>query len=508
MFWADKIAEELKNRKFKLEWVDDMKTPSGKIHVGALRGVVIHDLAYRALKDRGVNAKYTYIFDNHDPMDGLPVYLDQEKYAQYLGMPLFKVPSPVEGYANYADYYAQDFMKVFTSIGCHPEILWSTDLYKSGKMNDLIRLCLDRRDEIKKIYEEMYSNKLSDKWYPFQIYCTSCGKVSTTQVTEWDGQEVGFICHKDKLEWTQGCGFEGRANPFSDENEIRGKLPWKIEWSAKWKALGITVEGAGKDHMSRGGSHDLTSIICERIFGYPVPYPIPYEFFLVGGKKMSSSKGLGSSAAEMLEILPPEILRFLMVRTKMSQAINFDPNQSDTIPSLFDEYQQNSEAYFNKEENDYARIFELSQVGEIKRPPSIRFLTLTQWVQMPNMEEEIKKQELSEWAKYARVWVERFAPEKDKFMVQKELPDISVLSFEQKKYLESLIYLFENEISAEDLQIAIYNKSKEMEIRSIDAFKAIYTAFLGKDHGPKAAWLLQSLDRGFVIERLKQASNG
>ena len=192
MFWADKIAEEIKNRKFQLEWVDDMKTPSGKIHVGALRGVVIHDLAHRALKDRGVNAKYTYIFDNHDPMDGLPVYLDQEKYAQYLGMPLFKVPSPVEGYSNYADYYAQDFMKVFTSIGCHPEILWSTDLYKSGKMNDLIRLCLDRRDEIKKIYEEMYSNKLSDKWYPFQIYCTSCGKVSTTQVTDWDGQEVSF----------------------------------------------------------------------------------------------------------------------------------------------------------------------------------------------------------------------------------------------------------------------------------------------------------------------------
>ncbi len=44
MFWADKVASELKERKKPLEWVDDMKTPSGRVHVGALFGVVFHDL--------------------------------------------------------------------------------------------------------------------------------------------------------------------------------------------------------------------------------------------------------------------------------------------------------------------------------------------------------------------------------------------------------------------------------------------------------------------------------
>ncbi len=502
MFWADKIANELKERNLPLEWVDDMKTPSGKIHVGALRGVVIHDLAFKALRDIGVNTKYTYIFDNHDPMDGLPVYLDQEVYSKYLGLPLYKVPSPVEGYENYADYYAKDFIDVFTKIGCNPEILWSTDLYKSGKMNDLIRLCLDKRDEIKEVYEEMYSNKLKDDWYPFQVYCTNCGKVSTTQVTGWDGNEITFTCHVDRLDWTKGCGTTGTTSPFSDENEIRGKLPWKIEWSAKWKVLGITVEGAGKDHMSRGGSHDLTSIICDKIFNYPVPYPIPYEFFLVGGKKMSSSKGRGFSASEMLDILPPELLRFVMVRTKMTQAIEFDPNNPDTIPSLFDEYQEAANCYFEKDGSDLARIFELSQIGETVMPPSLRFKILAQWVQMPNMEEEIEKEGLSEWAKYARIWVERFAPESDKFLVQKELPDVSSLSESHKEYLKSLIELFEHELNPEELQTAIYEKSKEKELKSTDAFKAIYTAFLGKDHGPKAAWLLQSLDKEFVKKRL------
>ena len=506
MFWADKIAEEIKNRNYPLEWVDDMKTPSGKIHVGALRGVVIHDLAYKALLDAGVNSKYTYIFDNHDPMDGLPVYLDQEKFEKYLGLPLYKVPSPVEGYENYADYYAKDFIEVFTKIGCNPEILWSTDLYKSGKMNDLIRLSLDKRDEIRTIYEEMYSNKLKDDWYPFQVYCTNCGKVSTTQVTDWDGDEVTYICHVDRLDWTKGCGHSGKSSPFSDENEIRGKLPWKIEWSAKWKVLGVTVEGAGKDHMSKGGSHDLTSIVCKQIFNYEVPYPIPYEFFLIGGKKMSSSKGFGFSASEMLEILPPELLRFVMVRTKMSQAIEFDPANPDTIPSLFDEYQESAEAYTNKDGSDLARTFELSQVKSVNLPPKVRFRSLTQWVQMPNMEEEIKKEGLTEWAKFAKIWVERFAPEKDKFEVQANIPDTTSLSSEQKEYLKKLSTGFDDEKSPEEIQVFVYELSKSQGISSSDAFKAIYIAFLGKDHCPKAAWLLQSLDKDFVKERLQESS--
>ena len=62
MFWADKITQEIKKRKLPLEWVDDMKTPSGRIHVGALRGVVIHDLAYNALKEAGVKTKSYFEF--------------------------------------------------------------------------------------------------------------------------------------------------------------------------------------------------------------------------------------------------------------------------------------------------------------------------------------------------------------------------------------------------------------------------------------------------------------
>jgi len=507
MFWVDSVVAELRKRQLPLEWIDDAKTPSGRIHVGSLRGVVVHDLVYKALKSSGVKAKYTYIFDNHDPMDALPNYLPKEKFERYLGLPLFKVPSPEKGHNNYAEYYAFEFKNVFNEIGCNPEILWTADLYKSGKMNPLIKECLDKASEIRKIYAELYKKEIPKDWYPFQPYCPNCGKVSTTKVYDWDGQEVSFACEIDAVSWTMGCGFKGEISPFSVEGEIVGKLPWKVEWAARWKALGVTVEGAGEDHMSRGGSHDLASLICKRVINYSVPYALPYAFFLIGGRKMSSSKGRGSSASEMLEILPPELLRFLMVKTKISQQINFDPS-GDIIPKLFDEYQKAADAYFDKGDKDLARIFELSQIDEVKKPPSIRFSVLAQWVQMPNMDGSIKKEGLGGWAKYAKVWVERYAPESEKFLIQQSLPEsVKNLSDKQKEYLRKVSLELNKSWEPEDFQINLFEWAKELKLSSKDAFSAIYMPLLNKTYGPKAGWIILSLNREFVKNRFAEASD-
>jgi lysyl-tRNA synthetase class 1 len=313
------------------------------------------------------------------------------------------------------------------------------------------------------------------------------------------------VCGIDKVNWTKGCGFEGEMSPFSDKNGIAGKLPWKVEWAVKWKVVGITVEGAGKDHMSKGGSHDLADEICKRIINYPTPYPLGYEFFLIGGKKMSSSKGLGSSAAEMLDILPPELLRFLMVKTKLNRAIDFDPS-GETIPNLFDDYQKCADAYFEKTNEDQARIFELSQISDkIQKPPKIRFSVLTQWVQMPNMEGEIKKEGLEKWAKYAKNWIEKYAPESERFTIQKELPEeAKSLSKEQKQVLGKIANELGKKWDGEDFQTRIYELGKELGLNGKQTFAAIYLSLIGKDYGPKAAWLILSLEKDFVEKRFNE----
>jgi lysyl-tRNA synthetase class I len=38
------------------------------------------------------------------------------------------------------------------------------------------------------------------------------------------------------------------------------------------------------------------------------------------------------------------------------------------------------------------------------------------------------------------------------------------------------------------------------------AFAALYAAFLGRSNGPRAGWLLASLEPSFVLERLRAAS--
>lgn len=526
MFWADKIAKEIiESGKYKPYWVDDMKTPSGRIHVGSLRGVLIHELVWRAVKHVGKDVAFTYVFDDHDPMDELPHYLDEKKWSQYLGQPLFTVPAPDGQAENYAKYFADEFIGVFNKLGCQPKILWASDLYKTGQMNGGIKLCLDGADTIRGIYEDMYKKELPKDWYPFQVVCPHCSKESTTKVNDWNGEKVKFTCKVDAVVWTKGCGYTGEASPFSGNGKFAGKLSWKIEWPVKWKVIGVTVEGAGKDHMSAGGSHDIAKLVCEKVLKSTVPYPIAYEFFLIGGKKMSSSKGLGTSAKEISDIIPPYMGRFLFTRIDYREAIDFEPVGTMVIPDLFDEYDRCWQAYNTGSDENLSRIFEYSQIDKVPSKNSKffipRFRDIANYIQHPtvnlaNKFAEIKRSSLTieeleilkDRENYARIWVERYAPSEYRLHMSEKLPDeMSGLTQAQRKYLSRIVDLLKNDMTAEDLQLALYNLAKEMKLPTKDAFAAIYTAFLGKTHGPKAAWFLLQYPKDKVVRRLKEASS-
>ncbi len=517
MFWADSISLELKDKGPQL--VDDAKTPSGKIHVGALRGVIIHDLVYKALKEVGNKAIFTYIIDNFDPMDGLPSYLDQEKYTPEMGKPLKDVPSPDRSSESYADYYAHDFIKVLDKLGAKPDIIWMFDIYKKGLMNDYIKLALDNHEKIQKIYKDVSGSAKSKDWYPFSPVCDSCGKIGTTKTIGWDGKDITYICSPHLVEWAKGCSFEGKKSPFNGG----GKMPWKVEWPARMKALGVTVEGEGKDHASKGGSRDIANHLITEIFGGTPPYDIPYEHFLYGGKKMSSSKGIGASAEEVSNILPPEVLRFLMTRTRYSQAIDFDPAQEDTIPKLFDEYDRCSQIFWKKfaGEEELARAYELSQISKPQDVFVPRFSLLVNWVQMPNVDEldeasnlkgekltDEDKKAVQERIKYVKIWLEKFAPEEVKFSVLENLPEEAKnLSPKQKELLDKVVQLYRGPaLTAEDLQNKIYELGQELGLKGSESFQAVYLSLLGKTHGPKAGWLLHSLDKDLVIKRFKEVN--
>lgn len=523
--WVDVIVEDvLASRPADRYVVNDAKSPSGPIHVGSLRGVVLHDCVARALRDRGRPARFLYGFDDYDPMDGRPASLPEE-FDRYLGLPLSEIPSPDGDASSYARYFGLGFADVFRRLGSEPEIYWTSEMYKSGAFNEAIRIALDRADELIEIDREISGSRKVER-HPIQPVCENCGRIGTTVVTAWDGREVAYECRPDKVTWARGCGHRGRRSPFDGGS----KLQYKAEWAAKWWILQVSVEGAGKDHMTKGGSHDVAAAMCERVYDYRMPYPIPYEWFLVGGRKMSTSKGIGVAAGELVDILRPELARFLMVRPHYKQQINFDP-AGETIPTLYDEYDRAAAAYFGEAEGktaaetellrDHARTFYFSRIGgEQPRAYRMRFAKVAYLMQMPtvNVEavaakekgaplSEVDRTELERRMGDARRWLVTYAPEQYRFQVQPSLPPVA-LSSDQRRFLARLAGIVEERDgwSGEDLHAQVHALKGELALPAKEAFGAIYLALLGKPSGPQAGWFLASLDRAFVLTRLREAA--
>jgi lysyl-tRNA synthetase class 1 len=271
MFWADKIAQNAQENQV----VNDSKTPSGRVHVGSLRGVIIHDVIYRAIKRAGKSVKFLYGVDDYDALDTVPHYLDTETFKPYLGYPLCNVPSPENTASDYAKYFMGEFLEVFDYLGVKPEIYYLRDLYRTGRLNRYIDIFLKNAHLVREVYRDVSKSERAENWYPFQVICERCGKIATTVVTNYNGSEVFYSCKADATNWVEGCGHEGWISPF-DGN---GKLPWKVEWVAKWDLLGVTIEFAGKDHSQKGGSRDVANGICRKVLRKKLLFIPPMNLF-------------------------------------------------------------------------------------------------------------------------------------------------------------------------------------------------------------------------------------
>jgi lysyl-tRNA synthetase class 1 len=312
----------------------------------------------------------------------------------------------------------------------------------------------------------------------------------------------------------------------------RAKLPFNVDWAAKWSHFDITIEGCGKDLATKGGSRDRSDAVSREVFHREPPANVPYEFLNVGGRKMSTSKGSGAAAHEMADLLPPELIRFLFLRHKPRRALEFDP-EGDAIPGLFDEFDRVAAAAAGREVRgemppDPERIFRASLVDPLadveveaaRFRPAFRHLTLL--VQVPGTDlearvaaekgadlDDAERAVVAERAAVARAWLDGFAPERYQVSVREDLPaDVAGLSEVQGLFLSDLADGAEAELpaSGDAWQDLIYRCGQRRGVSSRDTFAAVYAAFLGRDNGPRAGWLLASLDAGFVAQRLLQAA--
>lgn len=527
MFWGDRIAGEVEKRyrdviaRGESLVIRDEKTTSGRVHVGSMRSAAMHGVVAEILAERGVKNSFFFELNDFDPMDGLPTYLDEKVYREHMGKPLYTIPSPDGKAENFAELYGREYLGVIEESGFYPEVSRASELYRSGRMNDVIRTALERGADIRRIYKETSGSEKGDDWLPLNVMCEECGKMGTTKVTSFDGEKVAYSCEPHMVEWAVGCGHSGTVSPF-DGN---AKLPWKVDWAAKFVVYGVHFEGAGKDHFTKGGSRYVADVISREVFGYEPPYGVANEFLLIGGKKMSSSKGSGSSAREIADLLPSHIFRLALFGSDIGRQVNFDP-EGDTIPILFDRYDTLAGKYFSGVRDDDTRLFELIHKPELRGSLTEAFLPrfsqIAFLVQMPhmNLEEEVAKMKglalteadmkvLEERSYFASRWLSVYAPEDFKFELQEDVPEVAThFSGEQKEALKKILEYIEskNTLDGQELHTMLHDVRKGMDIDAKAFFGAIYLSFLGKDSGPKAGWFLCVLDRDFLLKRLRVVS--
>ena len=527
MYWADELASAVDGPQI----VNDSKTPSGTVHVGSLRGPVILDVITRALRERGVTTTLLYGVDDMDPMDAQAL-LTPDAVEREMGRPLSQVPDQVgDCHASYARHHAQIFIDIFAGLGIRPDrYYWMSDIYPIGQVDPFIRTALDRADVVRDLYRRVSKVERPAGWLPISVVCPTCGKVGTTLARDWDGATVAFECLPEYVTWARGCGTTGRIAPFRGA----AKLPWNLEWAAQWSLFGVTIEPCGKDLATAGGSRDRSDALAREVFDREPPRNLAYEFLNIGGRKMSTSKGRGAAAHEIVEVVLPEQLRLLFLRPRLNQAIEFDPDGTDAIPRVFDEFDRLAAAAAGREVKgelpaDADRIFRyalLDPAADVaaeaaRYRPAFAHLALL--AQIPGVDVAARvaaekgsalsaeeRRILEERLAAVGGWLDSYAPERARIEIRRDAlpPQAAVLGEDQRVWLGALARAAAAAPppSGDAWQALIFEVAEAAALPAGRAFGALYVAFLGRTSGPRAGWLLASLEPGFVVGRLRAAA--
>jgi lysyl-tRNA synthetase class 1 len=519
MHWVDVESKTLLGSS-KKHVVATGITPSGDIHVGNMREILTGEALVRGLQDKDADAQLIYIGDTIDPLRKVYPFLD-ESYKEHVGKPLSEIPCPCGSHSSYSEHYLSPFLEAAKTLGIKANIKLSHKMYEQGMYAEASKKILDNKDRIKEILQDVSKRDLPDDWFPYNPKCSDCGKLTTTKITGYEYPFVSYLC---------SCGHEGKADLRKDD----GKLPWRVDWPARWWFLKVTCEPFGKDHAAAGGSFDTAKMIASEIFERDAPHPVVYEWIQLKGKgAMSSSTGVVISAVNMLKMTPPEVFRYFVLRNNPNKHLDFDPGLG--ILNLVDEYDSTEKTYFEggsgeksdrieKIEGDLGRTYELSQPFSLpaELPYQIPYRHLVSVVQIKDdfegildilkrtemfeSLEESDEKHLNQRIECVKYWLYSFAPDRVKFSIAKETPKIE-LEKEHKDYLKQLsTRLGEEEWNPDGIHNAIYELAKSQGLKSKTAFQLVYKAILNEKFGPRLGYFLSTLDKEFVVNRISKVS--
>jgi lysyl-tRNA synthetase class 1 len=557
--WVEEIVEEIYARKSEEITLSTGKTPSGHIHLGILREIIICDALRRVLVKNGNIVNNLLFIDSLDAAKRFPPYIPEDFQKKHLGKPFAMIPCPYKGCncESYAYHFGNELIETFPYFGIETAIIWSHELYKTKKMQEQIKIALENTGKIKEILKKYILPTLKEElkqgfidmqknWLPVMVICEECnaiqhldkeGSINPNRAKEYfnDEEKVAYRC--------SACGHYGKISIWSG----RLKLNWRIDWPAKWAIYKTTCEPAGKDHSVKGGAYDTGLELCKEIFGYEGPVKVPYEWLRLGNYDMGTSKGIVFTPKKYLEIADPKIYRAIILRTIPLKHIAF---RIEELPQYYDYYEKIEDSYYNTEETEESEenrifnyIFPLIQVTDVPETKSkslpmklLIFFAQIQnivgldklyekaksYMEKRNFENVISFEEFETLLTQTTKWLEEvekiLKSEKDP-KVKKEIirkveiftiPDeidrniIKKLDEKQIKGIQVLReFLEENDdLDADSIQNKIFSIAKnDLNIPPRKFFEAIYQFILGKKSGPRLGSFLSLLDKNWLLER-------
>jgi lysyl-tRNA synthetase class 1 len=457
--------------------------PSGLPHIGTFNEVARTSFVRHAYAELTAGAA-TRLIAFSDDMDGLRKVPDNvpnsEMLTQNLGQPLTRIPDPFGTHDSFAHHNNALLRSFLDRFGFDYEFLSATDCYTSGRFDGVIRKVLHAWDAIMGVMLPTLRDDRRKTYSPVLPISPSTGRVLQVPAEVIDA-EAGLIAFDDEDGGrVQQSAFRGAA-----------KLQWKVDWAARWVALGVDYEMAGKDlidSVTQSGK-------IARILGGRPPEGFNYEMFLdEKGEKISKSKGNGLSLEEWLRYGSEPSLAFYIYREpKRAKSLHIG-----VIPRAVDEYWQFRGNYagqpLEQQLGNPVHHIHAGKVPDSKLP--LTYGLLLNLVSLPGVADRE-----TAW-KFVQRYAPGTSPETDSEL--DELIGLAVnyardfvvptlkrraptqVESEALRDLDSELASLSADADGEAIQHVVFEVGKRHPFESLRAwFQALYETLLGSSQGPR-----------------------
>lgn len=517
--WYDKVAVEIVERERKLgRSLDLIRTESGLgasgfPHIGSFADCARSYAVALSLQERGFKSEYVAFADDLDGLRKVPAGLPKG-LRKYLGYPVTAIPDPYDCHKSYGEHMTFLLLEALDACDIKYRFMSGKETYEKGLLNKEIKTLLMNAKRVGEIVREDVGQEKFVEVLPYFPVCSNCGRIYTTKVHEFlpNENKVLYTCEgmEVKGRWLEGCGHKGEV----DYRKGKGKLSWKVEFAARWKALDIRFEAYGKDIADSVRVNDR---ICQEILNWPPPSHVRYEMFLdKSGKKISKSAGNVFTPQVWLRYGSPQSLLLLTLK----RFVGTRSLSVTDIPQYMNELDELEDVCLGKkpvpDEKERAKLTGLYMYCRFFETPKasvhVPYNLLTYLAKVAPKDSEIEfiveklrdygyvKEDVPDDLKkrigYALNWTRDFMEIKEKAV---ELTD------QETGAVKELIQTLQTKPDEEQIQGAIFSIARKHAIQPTKFFKTLYTILLGVPEGPRLGPYIAAMGRKNVIDALKRA---